>query len=319
MRYAFLLALIAGFLFSCERSTNENQVQLLGTESPYKICSLSQLPEGVSLNVSLDTSAHNQLNFFVQLPEKPNKVYKLLPEETELLVADSRTYPPRKVAPLADTLVNNKGYQLSFAPVNNGLLNHRIGLAGDYLQTYAIVLKSVYHQKERTDTVQFCMDEQVYRAYHEQRKSYQPQIYIAQPSANAQQEQQAYWIKHTGEPGTAQFSENEYFVGGINMRHTLYQVGDSLFLRLKLVNHSPEAIYIKPAEIKTTAPDGVLVPTSLPAADSVVMRKGERWQGQWVYFRITPTDSISVDYSGIRLFTHNMPWLKVPVWYNKVN
>ncbi|WP_161622649.1 hypothetical protein [Cesiribacter andamanensis] len=287
----------------------EGRVERLSTaaETAYTLCRAPALAPGVGLRVALDTAAGGMLHLYLLLHNTSRKALTVAPGRANLLTADQRPQEPlQALAGFALGPGQEQEIQLGYQPVNDLYLYQRTGLRGPWQQQYRLPLSFI---GELSDTLSFCFEPQAYLAYSLQREQHRPRLY--RPSAaiktrEAAARQEVYWQRLLGRADTvalapAYFTDQDFFNAGVNLRHSLFALNDSLYLSLFITNNAAIMLEIVPHNIWLQTAEGVHAPVKLlgysyqqqqaqvllpgdrlrlglvytaPAADSVLLRLG---------------------------------------------
>lgn len=278
----------------------------------YTLCKSPDLPGGVSLQVQLDTTRNEQLQLKLLVKNNSGSALIINPAEATLHTQDSR-----RESPLMDNWEagrissgEERQYTWSYKPVNDLFLYQYSNLHGPWLQNYQLPLSFIEGMK---DTLFFCFPEEAYLSYSKAAERTKPVLYkpsqeTIAPEAVKRQEKYLREISGTVEnadAGSVYFSEQEFFSAGVNLRHALYQKGDSLYLRLQLINHTPQLLQLNPAAVTITAKQQEHRPvhiTGPPLAnrDNYQVRKGDRLALTLIY-KAPAADNLLVSLAGIQL------------------
>ena len=325
MKYVICALLL--LLLSCEQ---EQKVSNYSPEtSPvYTLCKTATLPKDVSLQAQLDTLRGGKLLLKVMVRNQSSSNLLLNPLQASLLTEDERRQLPVSVRPQTENLAagEEREYQWLFAPVNDLYLYQRSGLHGDLKKIYRLPLSFI---KGMEETLSFCFPEEAYIQYSKQMAAKAPVLYAPSPKTlhpetAARQEQ--YWAQtngalQDGQAASAYFSEQEFFSAGVNLRHALYHRGDSLYLRLHLINHAPYVLMVDPAAVTVTA-FGQVHPVKEAQARKerkaalYAVRKGDRLSLNLRY-PLPAADSVAISLQGIQvgelqkpLFPETFTWVR---------
>ena len=274
------------------------------------------------MQVQLDTSQNEGLVLKMLIENTSSRSLRLNPHDVVLLSRDERRHEALQVDAEAAQLAPGQeiSYRWEYRPINDLFLYQRSGLHGNFLQEYRLPLSFVGGIQ---DTLLFCFQEEAFLQYSRKMARKEPVLYFPSKETTAPQmaaRQEEYWSKISGiqqhpEAGSAYFSEQEFFSAGINLKHALYQKGDSLYLQLQLINHAPYLLSVNPANITVQAggeqhkPARIMGPPS-PEKQEYQLRKGERLP-LTLAFPAPKTDSLQLSFGGIQVQE-----LKKPLFYS---
>lgn len=307
MRYLLFALLLVQL--ACE----QQQVTLLeGNALPaFELCQAARLPRDMQLQLRLDTTAEQQMVLSLQIRNNGSQLLSLSPLEAALHTTDGRRHLPLAVDTERETLAAgaSRTYTWQFRPINDLYLYQHSGLYGAWQQEYRLPLSFI---NGLTDTLHFCMPQQAYAQYSRDTEDKKPRLYkpsAASLSAASVARQEAYWQKAFSEKagaaaGSANFSEQEFFTAGVNVRHALYHQGDSLYLRLQLINHAPGQLQLEPAAISVAVGEQHYPPLRIsgPSAspqELYRLNKGDRIMLMLAY-AAPPADSLQLSLNGLQ-------------------
>lgn len=256
MRYLlFILLLIQ---IACEQKQQVTQLDQNASVA-FQLCQSASLPHGLQLKVQLDTASAEQMVLSLQIRNNSTETISLSPLEAALHTADQRRHLPLTADTEIETLAAgaSRTFTWQYRPVNDLYLYQHSGLYGPWQQQYLLPLSFI---SGLTDTLRFCIPQKAYAQYSRDAEDKKPYLYkpsAASLSAESVARQEAYWQEAFTEKaevaaGSANFSEQEFFTAGVNVRYGLYHKGDSLYLRLQLVNHTPGQLQLEPEAISVT-------------------------------------------------------------------
>jgi hypothetical protein len=286
--------------------------------APYALCQSSDLMKGISLQVSLDTLPQEQLQLRLWFQNRSSQTLSIRPDEAHLLTDDARRQSPWGVeaaSPYSLPPGSEQELVWEYRPVNDLYLYQRSGLSGPLQQQYRLPLAFI---SGWTDTLSFCFSQQAFLNYTTRAERRRPQLFrpaAAVTSREAAARQERYWSQMArtalleAEGGSAYFSDQEFFSAGVNLRTALFARGDSLYLRLQLINHSPHMLQLQPEAIRIASrqdqqsPHHVEIASqSFPAGGSspLQLQKGERLALLLVYPRLAQ-DSLLLQLEGLQV------------------
>ena len=316
-----LVILIGVGSLSCQQEQETGKLYNAEGSNTYKLCSTDTLPQGLVLGLALDTTDTQGVWLKIELRNTSPDTLMFYGNKTELLVEGKRGYAPLSTLAKTKTLAPGTYQELQwhYQPINDLAVYQKTALPGFFSEEYG--LKIAYSSKEKafTDTLNFCFQPSAYLIYKELSLKKQPAVYEAVADSLQLRAQANYTQNLYGQEGSVNLSENEFFVAGVNMQHKLYKSGNELNLALALVNHSPQPIYFLTEEVYISTDSLTLLPKNLPTADSVVLKKGQRWQGNYAFTMPFTADTVQIQYEGIRHYKENKPWLLNPVTYKLSN
>lgn len=319
-------------LLACQQEQKVTSFSEKG-ESVYTLCKTAVLPQGIGIQVRLDTAKQEQLLLKVLMRNTSQHTLQLNLYETTLLSQDQRRQAPVAVTPEEETLAagEEREYSWIFRPVNDLFLYQRSGLPGPLQQEYRLPLSFIQGAQ---DTLSFCFQEEAYVQYSRKEAGRQAVLYL--PSGErllkqAATRQEQYWatisgrLKDAPTASSAYFSEQEFFSAGVNLRHALYHRGDSLYLRLQLVNHAPYVLTFTPSAVvasasgKTYQPVGIYNQKPAESTDAALpnpyaVRKGDRLSITLAY-RLPAADSIKILLEGLQVTELQEPLFAEEILY----
>lgn len=316
------LIVLAGMaMLACGGERAEN----LSSQRPetYGLCQSPDLLRGVSLKVRLDTMPGEQLQLRLWVHNRSSQALNITPAEATLLTDDER----RQLPILAEdatiyTIPTGSEQELvwQYQPVNDLYLYQRSGLSGSLQQQYRLPLSFI---SGWSDTLSFCFSQQAFLHYKIKAEQQRPQLF--RPSSNvttreAAARQEIYWNKmartallETG--GSAYFSDQEFFSSGVNLRNALFARGDSLYLSLQIINHSPHVLQLQPGQIRIATNKQQFSPHTIAQTSeeflpeqnsSMSLRKGERLALMLVY-PLPEQDSLLLQLQGLQIVSFGQP------------
>jgi hypothetical protein len=321
-------------LLACQQEQKVTSLPDKEVESVYRLCKATALPQGIGLQVRLDTATHEQLLLKVHIRNTSQRALQLNLYEITLLSQDLRRQAPVAVSPEDEMLAagEEREYRWSFRPVNDMYLYQRSGLPGSWLQEYRLPLSFIQGVQ---DTLSFCFQESAYIQYSKRAAKNQPVLYVPldkRISRQAAARQEQYWASISGHlkdapAASAYFSEQEFFSAGVNLRHALYHRGDSLYLRLQLVNHAPYILMVTPAEMvasaagRTHIPVGAYIQGHAKATEAMLakpyaVRKGDRLSITLTY-PLPAAESVKVSFQGLQVAELQEPLFAEEVLYRR--
>lgn len=313
MKYLNVLLLTA-LLAACKQ---HDKVETLATDVPaaYQLCQAPELPKGLQLQMALDTTQANQLLFKLLIRNVSEEALSLDPAAANLLTQDLRRHQPLAASIEAQTLAPDEErlFSWQFQPVNDLYLYQHSGLYGSLQQRYQLPLTFIAGLK---DTVTFCFPEEEFLRYSQREAQHKVTLYSPSPEALSPQaaaRQETYYtdvvveeVRDFQTPST-HFSDQEFFSAGVNVRHALYQQGDSLYLKLHIVNHAPHQLALDPTQIlifekgEPQQPLRVERPQTATPGGTNTIRRGDRVPLMLVYAAPAGNDSLWVSLQGLQL------------------
>lgn len=284
----------------------------------YMLCKTPTLKDGVQMRAQLDTSKQEQLQLKILIRNTSGSPLEVHPLEAALHTQDERRQQPLNISAEAKSIPagEEKVYTLLYQPVNDLFLYQRSGLQGPWLQEYRLPLSFISGLR---DTLSFCFPEEDYLKYMAAAALKKPVLYKPTHETTAPEaarRQEAYLrgivgIGQNAEAGSAYFSEQEFFSGGINVRHALFQRGDSVYLQLQLINHAPYVLELIPAKVAVSYRGEAYSPVRITGnassnKDSYHVRKGER-QALTLVYKAPAADSLIVSLAGVQLVESKKP------------
>lgn len=325
MKHALYILLIV--LAACGKP---EKIEALKTapQAAYQLCKAPVLPKGVAIQMSLDSSHSDQLTLRMSISNTDTEPLTIDAGTLALLSQDQRRHQPLSSEPSLISLAPDEEKQLEwqFQPINDLYLYQHSGLYGAWQQRYQLPLSFI---TGLSDTVAFCFPEEAYLQYSKKQAQLKPLLFrpaatALTPQAAARQEAYYAGIIHAAtaveninalQSPSTHFTDQEFFSAGLNVRHALYQQGDSLFLKLHMVNHAPHVLALYPDEISLSGNShaqqllrtaGLAPAESRPGAPTL-LRKGDRISLLLVYKAPPSTDSLLLSLQGIKLAEAQKP------------
>ena len=296
----------------------------------YRLCKAPALPKGVELQMQLDTARGKQLELKLMIRNTAEEALAIDPNLAALITEDQRRQQPFQIESAPQSLAPGEERLFSwiFQPINDLYLYQHSGLFGPLQQQYRLPLAFLAGVK---DTVVFCFPEEAYLQYSRKEARNKPILYSPSPASitpHAAASQESYRASiilsevAADQQGSAHFPDQEFFSGGVNVRHALYQQGDSLYLKLHIINHAPYLIALKPAQITISAQGQPQSPARItePAKATVgsyQIRKGDRLSFTMAYKAPAKADSLLLSLDGIELAPVQKPLFEKGFYFIK--
>ena len=299
------------FVWSCQ--SKESPVNQLSLHLPYqyKLTKTVDEPAEVPMAVALLALPKQELQVRITLQNTGrDSLWINLPEANLLNKKGWRASPLLEgrarqllLAGQADTLL------LNYQPVSQGRLFRQAGIRGPLEQQYRLplsFLQSAIGEPVSKDTLTFTMPGNLFRSYLQETGFASPMLLYAMEAGEKQKERLNNRLKSlfagSNQSGYGRIMEGEVFMAGINTRLAVFGKGDSLFLNLRIINHSPKPLELIPAFFRLSADEG-----SLKEGDDeqhqaeFILRKGDRFEVRKRFKKPAETDSLWLSLKGIRL------------------
>lgn len=276
--------LISLSLLSACNSPQGLKVQMLSSQAAYayKLKASCELPAPIELAVSAVAAPKQQLQLKMVWQNKGSDTLLLNLSEAMLMNSRGRRSGPLESGqgPVQLLPFSTDTLLLTYEPVSDLQLYQRTGLRGPLDSQYQLPLH--YVQKGESpflkDTLRFYLPPPVYKAFLFTSKAAKPvRLYKMNKSVGMENRLRS----HISRLKTAKESvenirimEEEVFVAGVNTRVGIYEQGDSLYLNLAIINHSPDKLKINPDHLMVGG-KGKAAP--LQKGKSLILLKGERY------------------------------------------
>ena len=184
------------------------------------------------------------------------------------------------------SLERGKNYRLTlfFQPIHDRRFFMRTGMNGDLNHQYALEMNvpgvaTEYH---------FEMADTIWSNYPD-KNGIENEVLFFQPTIDWEA-QQAYQ-KVMGRSEFVHTDENEMAMAGVNVQLHSYHWRDTLYLNLKLVNHSNDQLYVHPTDLRHT-----LSPLKNLEKEEQehTLRKSQRFIESYRFYRPAPIDSFMI-------------------------
>ncbi|MCG8391410.1 MAG: hypothetical protein MJA30_38015 [Cytophagales bacterium] len=177
----------------------------------------------------------------------------------------------------------NYSFSLLFKPVHDRRFFMHTGMRGDLNQQYTLQVKLPQEKYE----YHFKMADSTWLDYR-QNHAAQDQVVLFKPTLD-KKAQKEYQVA-SGRPSFVHWDENEIAMAGINLQLRSYHWLDTLYLDLRLVNHSTEALYVHPGELQYVQDFENELKKEKNGPH--VIRRSQRWIKEYRSYHPVPPDSL---------------------------
>lgn len=278
MRYITVILLTTSLLYACQHSGEESDSrQAFQQEHPeFSGYSLEyeavSLPDNLHARLFANPLSGKVLVYLTYTGEKEN-ISIFSPDALSITVSEGGRAHVKEMVP-ANSTNSNSSFIALFDLVNDRWFYKETGLSGDLCPSYSLEIAPL------NQTLNFEIDEAEYNVYLEK--------YGMEKSATLYDVvidtaiQRNYQINN----GLASFLHadvHELSLAGVNLHLQAYQIGDSLKLAVKLVNHSNYELLIQP-DVFIIKSGGQLLQPGTHNTEMVHLRKGDRFIRDFAYF-----------------------------------
>lgn len=308
----FLLCIFLGVTYlslnSCSHGERK-RVQLLPSQSgfAYELREEAEIPAGIVMAVSAVADPSQQLKVNIVWENQSEDTLLINFAEALLWNESGRRIGPRehnlesiRLLPSAKDTV-----RLTYEPVSNLKLYRQTGMRGPLTSFYLLPMRFIQKGREGPhfkDTLKFNLPPDRYQDFLFLSNATE-QVSLYKIHASRQQEailekHLATFFKEKLQTGTVHLTEEEVFAAGVNTRVGVYKKGDSLFMKLHIVNHSSSILDIEPQEIKLK---GRSIQAAERKNEKVILKRGERYSFNQSYYQ-QKEDSLWLNLKGIGLY-----------------
>ncbi|PKQ61249.1 hypothetical protein BZG02_16585 [Labilibaculum filiforme] len=303
----------------------------LEKQYPLKFETKSEInTNGIFINSGLWANATGDtLLYYAQIQNNRNSSIIISPYLLQIQTQENYRSSPISEKTKTELLPNcTKTFVYKFVPINNKYLFTRTEKRGDLDSCYFIHLNFIQDLNNHSitnRTIKFNANAELFSNYHNNfANEHSINLYeLRKENHNTEEIQLNYLKKLQNKPFTKhavikdnphsnlQFSETEIVIDGIVLSTKFYHFNDSLFLNLKLINHSNNYLNFSPDSIQIISSDSVYgqitkhqVVNAVTKTEGYksIIKKGDRLQTQinFGYFKHPPLE-IKVDFTTLKL------------------
>lgn len=272
LRQLFLLLLFY-CLISCESSVDQlhdqySKAALATAPSFTTVYQPVEMPEPIIAKLIANPET-GLMKVVVSILNTTEDTLKLTPNDFTLSTEGGGNAHPLNLQNPVTVLPGEQAHTtLHFSPTHSRLFYSLTGMSGDLNKEYSLHINFF----EKTETVKWQLPEQIHKTYLVNNGITQ-KTNIFLPAIDVEK-QKDWQIKH--EMNEFVFSgDSEVSAAGINMRFQAYQLSDTLYLSVRIVNHSTHDMNIYPKAFFLKYNEQLAAPLELK--EIVRLRKSERF------------------------------------------
>ncbi len=171
---------------------------------------------------------------------------------------------------------------LRFKPVNNRWLFMKTGLSGDLNHAYVLRI----NLPSGAVSTRFQLSSGDWETYNKQYGT-ETSLTLFSPHIDITRQQQ--YQSSQGRSGFVYADQNEISIAGANLQFGAYQLKDTLYLNVKIVNHGNDVIHLYPGQLNLVSDESPQVDT-----EPFLLKKSQRFIRSYQFLSPEAPDSFSL-------------------------